>query len=183
MQSYKYLGPPVNLGRFGNVKTGDILDLYIEEELTVQNNDEFEFVPSKKSGPKIPLRATPSFDLRSIEWNHKNLKRYLHSRRSTLKDVMTAMVEIGCDVMWLEHQSSKDAIDVMVREAIRNGWTSMSRNERMAQPMFVADSAAADEAEDADEPQDEPSADEAGADAHAATPAVPAAGKPVRKRK
>lgn len=41
-KQYTYKGEPQNIGRFGDVKPGDVLDLYVDEEIGILEREDFE---------------------------------------------------------------------------------------------------------------------------------------------
>lgn len=135
MQAYKYLGPPANIGRFGSVNTGDILDLRLGEEKTVQENPEWERVNSRKdTEPVVALRGAPLYDLRDIDWSDAKLEKYFRNRNSLLRRIGNAMVQIGCNIIVMESHTPADLIDVIMREGYRNGWDKLTKEERRKLP-------------------------------------------------
>lgn len=122
------------MGRFGDIKAGDILDLRVNEELSVADDPRFEPVQELKPLPTVKLRGTAGVDLRQIEWSHKTLERYLRTKASGLRKIAQAMVCIGCPIIVHEHHSLDDAVDIIMREAIRNGWHLLGRDKQLELP-------------------------------------------------
>lgn len=147
-RSFKYLGAPINLGRFGAVNTGDIVDLRICEEKSVEGNEDFSAVSEPVEAPLVELKGTNTFDLRRIAWDARDLPAELAKYAgSQLFNLVVALNRIGCNVNVYEHQSSQDVCDNIAREAIRNGWDKLDAHTRLECPV-VSDDESDDESEE-----------------------------------
>ncbi len=135
-RSFRYTGKPCNIGRFGFVQTGGIVDLFLAEEESVKDNAEFEPVFDVASLEVIPLQTRTRFDLRDILWDQRNLFAYLSGqfKGTHLYNLAQAMADVGCPIEVLEHEPAAVTIDNIVREATRNGWHLLTRNQRRECP-------------------------------------------------
>lgn len=147
-RSFKYLGAPTNLGRFGAINTGDIVDLRICEEKSVADNEEFTPVSTPDEAPQVALKGTNVFDLRRVAWDARDLpSEVVKYAGSQMFNLVVAMNLIGCNLNVYEHQATVDVADNIAREAIRNGWDKLDAHARMECPV-VSDEDEAGEGDD-----------------------------------
>lgn len=137
-KQYTYTGEPQNIGRFGDVKPGDVLDLYVDEEMGILERE--DFVPA--NGPAkpidVPLKGTPALDLRLLPWDdlrrlQYELGEYTQNRLSTL---VAAMNLIGLSVDYFDTTPPRDVVDDVIRAARQAGWHKLTREERHACGVF-----------------------------------------------
>lgn len=135
------------MGRFGYLKPDDQVDLRLDEEFYVMGNDDFKALADQSLPSKvIPLRSRLTYDLRSIDWGHRDAAATLKALpRHILMNVLVAMNELGVPVDAFESMSVDDVVDNIRRAARAHGWDTLSADERLACP------AASDEEENEEE--------------------------------
>lgn len=126
----------MQVGRFGDLKAGDQVDLYLDEELSVMDSDQFEALVEQPLPSKIvPLRARFVYDLRKIDWSHRHAPNTLREMpRHLLMNVLVAMNELGVSVDAFESMSVDAVVDNIRRAARAHGWDTLSHGERLACP-------------------------------------------------
>jgi hypothetical protein len=162
MKKVQYQGGDLTLGRFGEVSSGAVLDLYESEWDEVKGNPDFKLltpVPSK-SEREIAERIAPVghqiFDLRLIPWENKNLGRVLTARMSkqSLLRVVDAINHIGGVVEPSTiHDCRNMLVDRILTASRAMNWARFTKDERLALGSF--DNGEVDVAEEAEKPQDE----------------------------
>ena len=146
----------MQVGRFGDLKAGDQVDLYLDEELSVMDSDQFEALVEQPLPSKIvPLRARFVYDLRKIDWSHRHAPNTLREMpRHLLMNVLVAMNELGVSVDAFESMSVDAIVDNIRRAARAHGWDTLSHGERLACP-DASDEDTNEENEEDDEPNGE----------------------------
>lgn len=141
MKNVEYLGPKVDLGRFGKVKKGAKLQLTEQEWGTVKDNEDYKLLDPPQSEEelrqalKIKPWATQEFDLRSIPWDHTNLFNILVARSSTkdLRKVTSAMETVGAKVRVLDSYETRfNVVDAIIECSNYHQWHKLSREDRDA---------------------------------------------------
>lgn len=132
---FRYVGNPCNLGRFGPINHGDVVELRIIEEQAIA--DDFDFQPMPyDDGQKVSLAGAEIFDLRQVDWSVKPLTRHLAINFTGILPVnmAMAMVSIGCRLNVNAATSRDDLLDEIARAAIHNEWHTLDRYARMEAP-------------------------------------------------
>jgi hypothetical protein len=160
-KQYTYKGDPVDLGRFGFVKTGDVVDLYVHEELCVLDHPDYEPVSGPTKPVNVPLLGTPAVDLRTLPWD--NLRQLQHDlgnyHQARLSTLVAAMNLVGLDVNYFDSQPPRDVVDDVIRAARSAGWHLLTREERHACGVYTE---AAEEQEEVVAQPAEPEASDEG---------------------
>ena len=148
MKTVKYLGEDVNLGRFGNIVTDQIIDMTeLEWAYIVKNGDSYRYtlldIPLSgeelKQALKIKPYGTDIFDLRTIPWENENLPKSLEARFSTrdLLKVVTALSIIGAKVRNLPDMERRFLVaDAIVECGDYHQWSKLSKEDRMILPLY-----------------------------------------------
>lgn len=167
-KQYTYTGEPQNIGRFGDVKPGDVLDLYVDEEIGILEREDFEPASGPAKPIDVALKGTPAFDLRILPWDDLRrlqfeLGEYTQNRLSTL---VAAMNLIGVPVDYFDSTPPRDVVDDVIRAGRSAGWHKLTREERHACGVFSeedqqeeAPAAEAQEEAPTEEPQEEEAED------------------------
>ena len=133
---YEYAGPSCNLGVHGYVNTGDTIRLSLADELSVAGDPDFKRLEPVEGGGAT-LRATESYDLRSIPWNSMDLQRVLSNKNKTeLSRIYEALVEVGALLPDDEviHYREEDFVAVILKATIYNGWNLMDTSQILGAP-------------------------------------------------
>lgn len=144
MKKIKYVGSGVDcLGRFDEVKNGDILSMYEHEYDCVKDDPNFKNLTPELSAEekRIALRVKPCgttyYDLRSIAWENPNLCKYLTARMSkhALVKIINAINEIGGYITSSDVHDNREALVDKIVEASRNmEWNKLTIDDRQALP-------------------------------------------------
>jgi hypothetical protein len=140
---FRYVGTSCNLGRFGPINHGDVVELRIIEEESVAEDFDFQPIPYDDGG-KVPLAGAEIFDLRQVDWSVKPLTRHLAINFTGILPVnmALAMVSIGCKLNVTPNTSRDDLLDEIARAAIHSEWNTLDRYARMDAPERASNVAA-----------------------------------------
>jgi len=132
---FRYVGNSCNLGRFGPINHGDVVELRIIEEAAVVEDFDFQPIPYD-DGEKVALAGAEIFDLRQVDWSVKPLTRHLAINFTGILPVnmALAMVSIGCKLNVPPATSRDDLLDEIARAAIHSDWHLLDRYARMDAP-------------------------------------------------
>lgn len=134
MKTVVYKGKSCELGRFGKVRKGDILQLTHAEASYVANDPQFVVkVSAETEGPLVVLRGARIYDLRTIPWGEPGLDKWFVRRtQSELWKIMLALEEIGISVP--EHikaaPSKELLVDFFMDTCDAHGWFSLTLDQR-----------------------------------------------------
>jgi hypothetical protein len=148
MKTVSYSGPTIALGRFGTVDDGATLQLTEAEYSGISDDSRFTLLSRRKIREDLSPLGTPYFDLRLVDWSHKNLQNELiASGKSTLKNIAEAINFIGGELVVTEHDNDDLIADAIYAEAVQLGWDKLGKETRLA--LGTADTAAVKGAKDA----------------------------------
>lgn len=129
MAKFKYVGPEMLVGRFGRLKTGDVVDLWQTEAefVTSRNLQDWEAVDVEDLtgvGSILPTR-TLGYDLTRIDWVMECKSSLKRMSRSELGEVAMSMRRLGC-ILPAESEtrtySREHLFEVVYGEAKRLKW-------------------------------------------------------------
>jgi hypothetical protein len=178
---------PVNLGRFGQVHKGQVLDLYEHEWLGVEGDKRFDYKPAEYSKAELQAASdampygTPVFDLRTIPWDYRNLFTSLEARsgKKRLLKIIAAMRHVGAPVREVsQHEPRTLLVDAIVEAAALCGWLSLTKYDLHALP----DSNPSTKPKATPKPKPEPKAAEPASEPEATQPTKPARRRTRRKK-
>lgn len=127
-----YKGPACNLSRFGEVKSGQQLELTEQEFGTVEGDPNYKLINDFKFRtaeftPPLP-GPTPHYDLRRIDWTNPRLAQKMDKRgKSELLNIGRAMKEIGLAVDVATRFEKRVLVDSIIQEARDSGWLEIAR--------------------------------------------------------
>jgi len=146
MRRVKYEGKASNIGRFGNVKKGDVLELTEMEWSDIRAEAHFQLIdqPLSKEEREIAARIAPwgngYFDLRTIPWENPNLPRQLLARapKTRLVSILDAVKQNGGTVAegYREMGERLWLVDAVMAAATLHGWTELTMEQRTNLPTF-----------------------------------------------
>lgn len=147
MKKVKYLGGETNLGRFGMIEKGAVLELYEYEWDSVCEDSKFRLIPEPhteeavaKARAALPAKGK-SYALTVIQWDNKRLYGILNARypRQQCVQILTAMKEAGCIVRdFNEHTTRSSLADFIVEAARHSGWGCSSAKTSDTAPIAKA---------------------------------------------
>ena len=145
MKKVRYNGEPMNLSRFGSVSKGQVLDLYENEWLDVEEDKRFKLLtplPSKEErglASRVKPLWTDAYDLREIVWSAPNLYSVLltrHSERHILL-MIEAINIVGGYIQTPSGTEHKAVLaDIVFAAAKFMGWDKLTPDEVKALPAF-----------------------------------------------
>jgi len=138
MKKVKYLGKPANIGRFGMIEKGAVLDMFEIEWDSVLNDSDYKLLsplPTKQekeaASAVAPLR-TEQFNLTSIPWDSSRLFNLLVARfsRSQCEVLLSAMRYVGCKIRKVSEIDNRMTLADLAVEASRlSGWNLLDKNK------------------------------------------------------
>jgi len=164
MRRHRYKGNPSNIGRFGEVNPGDILELTYLESVSVRDEAEWELLEDEQSpeereaSSRVKPWGTYRRDLRVIPWEDPKLGRMMISRYSkgNLLKIVYAIQEVGGVIRELTlHTPKRLIVDAILEAASSMGWDKLTKAERLSLPAFE-DVDSVDPVEDETGPSQEP---------------------------
>ena len=148
MKTVSYSGPTIELGRFGSVDDGALLQLTEAEYAGITDDSRFTLLSRRRAKTEASPLGTPFFDLRSVEWESNNLDSNLvKSGKATLKNIAEAINFVGGELVVTEHDNDDLIADAIGAEARYFGWDKLGKEARLA--LGATDSAVAKGATDA----------------------------------
>lgn len=148
MKTVTYSGPTIQLGRFGAVDNGALLQLTEAEYAGITDDSRFTLLSRRRVKAEASPLGTPFFDLRTVEWESKNLdSNLLKIGKATLKNIAEAINFVGGELVVTEHDNDDVIADAVGAEARYFGWDKLDRETRLA--LGTADVAVAKGATDA----------------------------------
>lgn len=135
MKTVIYVGKAGLLGRHGNVKPGDTIELReLEYQSAMRNSPEdFELqprmVPAKSEDqeakiPEVPT-DTEEYALTTIDWDSPNLCKWLESReRKQLLKIAQGMGSLGLSISVHNRTPKSVSIEAIHEAAEEAGWIS-----------------------------------------------------------
>jgi len=127
MKKVKYNGAPVTLGRFGQVSTGEVLDMGYAEYISVRGDSNFTVLkdPDAKvisEEAVIPIGGK-AYDLGTLPWGETKIVNLLRSKnRRTIDLIIEAMAEKGVVVEVDKHMPRATIVDKLLFAADAQGW-------------------------------------------------------------
>ena len=138
----------VNLGRFGVVKKGDVIQFTEHEWSGVRDDERFRHKPTEYDEPTLARAAhvlpwgAPAFDLRTIPWSYKNLFVTLEARsnkRSLLK-IIEALKYIGAPLRPVHAGEQRIfLVDSIIECGELCGWLELDNQELLLLPDYDAE--------------------------------------------
>lgn len=133
MKTVSYSGPTIELGRFGSVDNGALLQLTEAEYAGVTDDARFTLLSRRRVKAEASPLGTPFFDLRTVEWESKNLdSNLLKIGKATLKNIAEAINFVGGELVVTEHDNDDVIADAVGAEARYFGWDKLDRETRLA---------------------------------------------------
>lgn len=147
MKRIEYLGDTLNIGRFGDVRKKQVLELFEYEYEGVKDDKRFRLLDPEPSeselaeARKILPLGHVDYDLRTIPWEHPNLFTLLLSRKSKIQ--LTLMIDamngVGAVVDSVTlHDSREKMVDIIVAGAKIMGWPELGQERREELPVFTS---------------------------------------------
>jgi hypothetical protein len=131
MRVMEYAGKPERIGRFGRVKTGELLEMTEQEANEALRSDQWTAVDSphvEAEDHDIPRpRKTKEFDLTTVDWANHRLSRHLSRQsRTTLWKMAKAVEEVTGrnNIPYGPMESSDRTIDGICEAARLMKWTA-----------------------------------------------------------
>lgn len=156
MKSVEYRGQRANLGRFGSVSKGQVLEMFEDEWDGVREDPEFRLLseePSheeKRIAKLVKPYGNPLFDLRSISWEKPSLSRSLVARfkRRRLLALVSGMHFVGAQLRHVDAGTQRPQIVDAIIESMRlMEWDKLTAEERWALPVLAEPPTYAEESE------------------------------------
>lgn len=139
MRTAIYHGPETNIGRHGTLNEGETIQFFETEIGGIIDDSRFEFLPDESGSSEVKLRATPQFDLRTINWGLPVLdldRRIVGLGLTEIQRLVSAMESLGC-FMPVKDAGPYFLSDSIIVEATRNGWTKLTPEEILASPAIL----------------------------------------------
>ena len=136
MRTAIYHGEEANIGRHGIINEGETIQFFETEVHGVLEDPRFEFLPDESQPGDIALRATPRFDLRTINWGLPVIdldRRLVGLGLTEIHRVIEGMDSLGC-IMPIKDAGPYFLSDSIIVEARRNGWDKLTPEEIVSSP-------------------------------------------------